>query len=428
MYSNLRLRAAILLCLFLLAVPGVAFSQELQSDKENTNNPLSLQDALNRTYSSPALKAASEDVAIQDGLLRQAGLLPNPVLGVEIENFSGENDFESFNSAETTLAVNQLIELGGKRRVRKSLAAHEKSLAELDFQIRKQDLILETMMAFSAVLAAQERLSQARQLLEIAEKGVQTVNDRVEAGKVSPVQKLRASVEKNLAHNAIEESKRELVEARQRLAALWGDPEPGFGVAIGNFGELQEPPTWDELQKLFKETPDVKRWEVALASKRANLDLERANSIPDITLTFGVRNFSATDEEAFVAGIEVPLSFFDRNQGGREAAQAGSFQALSLRNAEVARLSSDLRSKYQELLSTYSQAMTIKFDIIPAAELANEATQVGYIEGEFDFLEALDAQRTLFNVKAQYIDAFSAYHEARLSIMRLAGQIDTVIF
>ncbi|HEB69953.1 MAG TPA: TolC family protein [Desulfobulbus sp.] len=428
MYSKLRLTAAVMLGLFFLALPVAASSDELQAGKGNLKNPLSLQDALQRIFSSPALKAASENVAIQNGLLRQAGLLPNPFFTVEVENFGGRNEFTSFDSAETTLSVNQLIELGGKRGDRKSLAAQEKSLTELDFQIRKQDLVLETMKAFSAVLAAQERLNQATQLLELAEKGFQTVIDRIEAGKVSPVQKLRASVEKNMARNALEGARRELVQARLRLAALWGDPEPGFGVAVGAFGELQDPPDWKELQSLLQETPDVKRWETELFRKRAKLSLERANSIPDVTLSFGVRNFSATDEEAFVAGMEVPLSVFDRNQGGREAAQAGLSQALARRDAEIARLSAALRSTYQKLLSTYRQARTIKQEIMPAAEQANEATQIGYREGKFDFLEALDAQRTLFDVKARYIDAFSAYHEARLNVMRLAGRITSVSF
>ena len=61
---------------------------------------------------------------------------------------------------------------------------------------------------------------------------------------------------------------------------------------------------------------------------------------------------------------------------------------------------------------------------MPAAEKASEATQIGYQEGKFNFLEALDAQRTLFEVKNQYIDAFSAYHEARINVMKLAGRID----
>lgn len=378
-----------------------------------------------RIKESPTLKAGAKHIDIQDGLAEQAVVLPNPDIAVEVENFGGKDDLEGFESAETTLAVSQLIELGGKRNARKVIANHEKSLAKRDFEIQRQDLQMETMKSFYQLLAAQERLSQVKQLLSLAEQSYQTVADRVEAGKASPVQELRAKVELNLARNAWEASQRQLVQARQDLSSLWGASKPDFDVVIGDFVALQEPPTWKELQVTFSGNPELKRWEAELASKKANHDLERANSIPDVTVSFGIRNYQETNGNAFVAGLEFPLPLFDRNRGGRKAAQSEASQSIYQRDAAVAKLESDLQSAYQELIATFHQARTIKQDIMPAAEKANEAAQIGYQDGKFDYLEALDAQRTLFEVKALYIDAFSAYHEARFIVMRLAGRIDT---
>ena len=106
------------------------------------------------------------------------------------------------------------------------------------------------------------------------------------------------------------------------------------------------------------------------------------------------------------------------------AAQAQVSQSVYQRDAAIAELTSGLQSAYQELLSSHYQARSIQKEILPAAEQANEAAQIGYREGKFDFLDALDAQRTLFEVKAEYINAFSAYHVARLDVMRMAGRID----
>jgi cobalt-zinc-cadmium efflux system outer membrane protein len=411
-------------CLIVVSFAVTTFAQSAPPGAAPPKKVLTLTEALERTQGSPSLKAAAKSIDIQDGLAEQVGLLPNPDLAVEVENFGGEDELEDFDGAETTVSVSQLIELGGKRSARKNIAAHDRSLAEWDFQIQRQDLLLETLKAFYAVLAAQERLDQATQLLALAEQGYQTVADRVEAGKVSPVQELRASVELNMAHNAHEISQRQLVQVRQNLSSLWGDPKPDFDVVAGDFDVLQEPPAWKDLQTTFLDNPDVKRWEAELAGKKASLDLERANSIPDVTLAFGVRNYQETNDNAFVAGLEFPLQLFDRNQGGRKAAQSKLSQSLYQRDAVIAKIASDLQSGYQELLATYRQARTIKQDITPAAEQANEAAQIGYQEGKFNFLEALDAQRTLFEVKALYIDAFSAYHEARLSVLRMTGHID----
>ena len=424
MYRYERLLVSVGLFIITTTLPMTTFSQDLPSSEIPSNRILSLQEAIERVYDSPTLKASAQDIDIRKGLLEQAGLLPNPDISVEVDNFNGEDELEDFDGAETTVALSQLIELGGKRGTRIDIANHNKTLAEWDFQIQTQDLQLETMKAFYAVLAAQKGLKQESRLLALAEQGYQTVADRVDAGKVSPVQKLRASVELNMARNAYENSQRELAQVRQTLSSLWGDPKPDFGVVQGEFDVLQEPPRWEDLKATFPDNPDVRRWETELASKNANLDMERANSIPDITLAFGVRNYQETNDNAFVAGLEFPLPLFDRNQGGRRAAQAEVSQAIYQRDAEIAKLASDLQTAYQELLSAHHQARTIKQEIMPAAEQANEAAQIGYQEGKFNFLEALDAQRTLFEVKAQYIEAFSAYHEARLNVMRMTGRID----
>ena len=423
-YKRLLVSAGLLFVLTLL--PVTTFASGLSSGEESPVRTLSLQDVLKRISTSPTLQAAAKNIEIHDGLAEQANLLPNPDIAIDVENFAGEDALKGLDSAETTIAVSQLLELGGKRTARKGIANHEKSLAEWDFQIQSQNLRLETMKAFYALLAVQERLNQSTQLTVLAEQTYRTVADRVEAGKVSPVQELRARIELNLAKIAGKTLQRQLIQARQDLSSLWGDPEPDFDVAIGSFESLREPPTWEELQVALLNTPEVKRWEAELARNNSNLDLARANSIPDVTLSFGIRNYQQTNSNAFVAGMEIPLSIFDRNQGGRKAAQSEVSQSISLRDAAIAKLASDLQSNYQELMATYLQALTIKQDVMPLAEQANEAAQIGYQEGKFNFLDALDAQRTLFDVKAQYVDAFSAYHEARLNVMRMAGRLNDV--
>jgi cobalt-zinc-cadmium efflux system outer membrane protein len=423
-YKRLLMSAGLLFVLTLL--PVTTFASDMSSGEESPVRTLSLQDVLKRITTSPTLQAAAKNIEIRDGLSEQASLLPNPDIAIEVENFGGEDALKGLDSAETTIAISQLLELGGKRTARKGIAKQEMNLAEWDFQIRSQDLRLETMKAFYALLSVQERLSQATQLAALAKQTYRTVADRVEAGKVSPVQELRARIELNLAKIAGKTLQRQLIQARQDLSSLWGDPEPDFDVAIGSFESLGEPPTWEELQVALLNTPEVKRWEAELARNNSSLDLARANSIPDVTLSFGLRNYQETNSNAFVAGMEIPLSIFDRNQGGRMAAQSEVSQSIYLRDAAIAKLASDLQSNYQELMATYLQALTIKQDVMPLAEQANEAAQIGYQEGKFNFLDALDAQRTLFDVKAQYVDAFSAYHEARLNVMRMAGRLNDV--
>ena len=46
----------------------------------------------------------------------------------------------------------------------------------------------------------------------------------------------------------------------------------------------------------------------------------------------------------------------------------------------------------------------------------------GYREGKFGYLDLLDAQRSLFDAKGQYIDALAGYHKSVAAIERLIGE------
>ena len=140
-----------------------------------------------------------------------------------------------------------------------------------------------------------------------------------------------------------------------------------------------------------------------------------------MTISLGVRNDQASDDTAFVGGFSIPLPISDRNQGEIAAARAAlrqaSYQRLAARNKALATLA----MLYQGLEAADVEVQTLKKQILPAAMQAFEAVDLGYRAGKFGFLEVLDAQRTLFQVRGQYIDALSNYHKARVEVERLIG-------
>ena len=65
---------------------------------------------------------------------------------------------------------------------------------------------------------------------------------------------------------------------------------------------------------------------------------------------------------------------------------------------------------------------------MPGARRVLEATSEGYRQGKFSLLDVLDAQRTLFEARGQYIEALATYHKAVAEAERLiGGELATVI-
>ncbi len=383
---------------------------------------ITLRQALAYTLlSNPELKAFSLEKRSRDALALQAGLLPNPEFTAESENFSGSGPYNGYDQTETTLQLSQVIELAGKRLKRKRVASLESSLAEWDYEAKKLDVSLIVTKMFVDALASQQRLILMKESTHLAEQVFNTVAQRVEAGKVSPVEEIKAGVILSTAQIELNRAKRERTAAMKKLAVLWGSNSPKFESVSGRLEKLLSLPSEEELMNHISSNPDIVRFQAEKEHRNAKVELEKSRRIPNLTVGGGIRRFSETDDKAFVMGASIPIPIFNRNQGKVAAAE---YKLLKVReDSRTARLKaeSDLAESYALLSASYAEASTLKDKVLPSARKAFEATQEGYIQGKFGFLNVLDSQRTLFEVRGQYINALASNHKAVAEVERLIG-------
>jgi cobalt-zinc-cadmium efflux system outer membrane protein len=399
-----------------LATPIIAGSVETVAERLTMAAAMAL-----ALRNNPSLSGFAVEIRARDAAALQAGLLPNPELGVEVENFVGKDALQGLDGAETTIAFSQLVELGGKRENRRKVATLDKTLAEWDYQTKKLDVLATTAKAFVEVLIAQEQVALNDELLKLAEQTTTAVSEKVDAGKVSPVEKSRAQIELATARTEANKAVRELEAARRRLAGFWGGERADFGRAVGQLGEIAALPDEESLKTFLGNNPDLARWTVEIERSEAALSLTRSETVPDLTLSAGVRNFQETDDNALVVGVSMPIPFFNRNQGGVSEAKARIDKAQSEQQTTRIALLTGLSDTWQSLSAVYAEAVGLRDQILPSARATYESTELGYREGKLDFLQMLDAQRTLFTVKRQYLLSLGAYHLAGTDMERLVG-------
>jgi len=73
------------------------------------------------------------------------------------------------------------------------------------------------------------------------------------------------------------------------------------------------------------------------------------------------------------------------------------------------------------LNAAVSELGILRSEILPGAQSAYEASAKGFELGKFSFLDVLDAQRTLFQAKTQYVRALAESHRAAADIERIIG-------
>lgn len=377
---------------------------------------------------NPELRAFSWATRASEARKLQASLWPNPELEVEVEDVGGTGGMRGFDGAETTIQLGQLIELNGKLRKRTRVASLEKELAELDYQAIRLDVLTETTRLFVGVLAAQEQLTLAEELVQLSEQVLTTVSQRVDAGKDSPVEKTKSGIALASVSIEREKARQNLKAARKQLSAIWAGKSPVFEKVAGQLDAVEAIPTADQLADLIAQNPDISRWVVELEQRRAVFELEKAKATPDITLSGGFKRFNETNDNAVVFGVSIPLPVANRNQGGILEARHNLAKAGEERKAAETRINTTLASSYQELSNAFTEATELKSKVLDGAQDVFDASAEGYREGKLDYLNVLDAQRTLFEAKGRYIEALGAYHKARADVERLIGQrIDTLI-
>ena len=371
---------------------------------------------------NPELGVFPYELHAADARVLQAGLRPNPQLEIEVEEFGGRRERSGFDAAETSVQVGQPIELGGKRAKRTHMASLDKELVQWDYKAARLDVMREVTRAFAAVLAAQERLALAERLLELSRQAQSAVAQRVKAGKDSPVEELRADIALSESRIERQKAQKALTAARHSLAAAWGGRTPAFEKVEGDFYQTPEPRPLAETSAAISDNPDLARWQTEQERRRAALRLEKVRGVPDITVGAGVRRYEQTDDEALVFGLAVPLPLFDRNQGGILGATAELGKARRQYEAAQVKTLAALSEAASSLAAAYDEATILQRDVLPKAQRAFEAARQGYLQGKFDYLHLLDAQRTLFQTQTQYVDSVAAYHRVQADVERLTGR------
>jgi len=405
-----------------LVLPPTLPPEEFDKPIDQPTGDLSLGQAIILTLrSNPELATFSWAIRSREIDLIEAGLFPNPEAQFEVENFAGSDQLKGFRSAESTITLSQLIELGGKRMKRQQLASKDRDLARWDYEVKRVDLLSQVTISFIEVLGNQERLQITKETNVLAQDIYNTVKKRVDAGKVSPIEEIKARVE--LSKTRLEQIKaeRQLTISRNNLIALWGGTEVTFTKAVGDFSKINTPPVLNAIVGKLKNNPDLIRWVSEMSRYQSVINLARAQTVPDVSVSAGIRHLNDLDDFAAVASISVPLFLFNNKQTGVRRSNVELSRAIKQREVTELKIRTALMTAHERLQILFQEATTLHKEVLPSAEEAFNTTKKIYRLGKLNLLDLLDAQRTYFEARQQNIDVIKEYHRLVVTIERLLG-------
>ncbi|HZD77105.1 MAG TPA: TolC family protein [Acidobacteriaceae bacterium] len=377
-----------------------------------------------RTH-NPTLRAAQASIAESAGQAKQAGLLPNPVIGYEGDQIRGG----SYGGGEQGGFVQQTIPLGGKLGLRRDVYRAQQRTGELALAEQQQRIEADLESSFYAALALQQEIATRKQLSALAADAAATARQLANVGQADTPDVLQSEVEQEQAALDTLAAQRRYIAAFHQLAAIAGQPDLPLARLAGNLAASPAMPP--SLDSILAESPAVARADAAVRAAEAQLRSTRREIVPDLTLRAGEQSNGellqqnpnvAVGAQSF-ASASVDLPLWNRNQGSIASAQAAVEQA----QAEAARVRLALRHTAAPLIEQYNiaaaQSARYKSDLLPRAQRAYELYRGRYRELAAAYPQVLVSQRTLFQLQLTYIQSLGELWQssAQLRHFTLSG-------
>lgn len=352
----------------------------------------------------------------------QAGLYPNPALSLGLENFAGNGEVRGTRELETTLALSQLVDLAGVRGRRRDVASAALAGVDAGYVVARLDVLAETQRRFVGVVETQAQVDLTWRSAQLALAALDAAQRRVDAGATSSAEINRARVALERARLETLGAKQRLETARVALAAMWGGLQPRYDHAAADLYALPQAVGFSELERRFRESPLLARFATERRLREAEVKLAQAEARPNPTVGVGIRRLNASDDQALVFSLSLPLPAFNRNQGAIAAAQARAQRTDVERDAAFLRERAVLYGLYRALTQARTESETIAARVLPEAEQALTLIARGYRNGRFSFLELVDAQKNVLELAAARIRAAADAHRLLAEIERLAAE------
>ena len=369
--------------------------------------PLRLPEAVARALAAnPVVAVESAQLQAVQARTARDTLPPPYVVGGEFENFAGSGSLRGADSAETTLRISRVIELGGKRAAREALG---------DAQVGQQ------AQRFIEVLADQRRLDYARERASQAERTRGEVSAWVRAARNPETDLHAAELAVAEARLEFEHAEHELDSARMTLAASWGASTADFEAVEGDLQALPEVEDFAALAARLPETPEQLANRLEAETVAARRRVGEASRSPDVNLSLGVRRFEGLDDQGLVMSVSVPLG--SRSRAAYSLAEADAELAALEARREAHRLESHqlLFEKVQELRHARTETEALRDSMLPTAEKAVAQTRRGFEAGRFSFYSLAQAQDTLFRLRERAVEAATRYHLLLVEVERLTA-------
>lgn len=347
------------------------------------------------------LLAARSDVDIAVAQRIVAREFPNPTLNLGMSKISVDPAHPSSGTGlwernyDSVAAVNQLFEMGGKRRDRRISTQAGVEGAEARLADARRTLDLAVARAYVAALQAEASSQVLRQSAASLGREAEIAGVRLRAGDISTADRNQIEIlSQRLQLDA------QAAEANARTARI------NLGLLLGASGGQGDFRLADKLENIANESvpdsvpspaagrADLRAAEAATRKAEADLKLQKAMRVPDLTLLAQYEHQPPDQPNTVGFGVSFPLPLWNRNRGNISAAAAQLEQARLAAAKVEAQVAADLaiaKVAYDDARRRWAE---YRDSLRQKSSEIRESVAFAYEKGGASLLDLLTVERT----------------------------------
>lgn len=387
----------------LAALPGAALAQ----------NPLALREAVDEALRiHPLLAAGSQRIVASEALRRQASLIPNPRMMMQMENVRPYFDppFKHWTDTDNFILLQQPFETAGKRDRRTDLAGAGLRRSELERELLARQIGGRVKLAYWQAAGARQTYDLLIENGRNFQRIVEYHEIRVKEGAMAEVDLLRVKLERERIATAANGALLDAQRARIHLLREMGRLDFSDVILADGLDDPAPPRLEPASDDAVEQRTEVRLAHHAIETARAQLRLQQSLAKPNLDLIMGYKRTLGLD--TVVGGVQFDLPAFNRNQGNIGAAaaeirlaEANASAARALVKAEINAARTDIEIRWRQLVESLRPMLD------QAAE-SSRIAEAAYREGGADLLRLLDAERVRLDARIAYVQTLTAYRQS----------------
>jgi cobalt-zinc-cadmium efflux system outer membrane protein len=270
---------------------------------------------------------------------------------------------------------------------------------------------------FYTVVLNQSLLNLAKDNQATFEEIVKHTTELVNAGEISGLDLERVEVEKLKFDTDLANSERDYEVALRDLRFVLGGDYRTMDIEVS--GTIDYEPyqfSFTELRdKALAERPDLKAAQLTERAADANIRLQNAQRIPDLTVGGGIDQ-APSGTSTYTAGVGIALPLSDRNQGERAKALIAKKQAENQTQLITNQVLSDVDKAMVAFEMQRRRVDLYRGGVVTKVNDIQRLTEVALRAGESSTLELLDAIRTRRDTLSAFYQTLFDYQMSLLDL------------